>query len=233
VLPLLGGVLIDHFPASKMLIVFSIFTCIGQGIFVYGILMKSVWTLVLGRFIFGIGCECLEIAQVKITTDWFKARWLGFALGISLSFSRMATTLNDNLSPIIASKGGGIVVANWVGFAICVLSVLCGFILSYIDRTDSRSHSGVRENLKVKKKKSRPLSRKDYIIGRQAINASTDSTMTLSPDALEEEDAVKKEIEMAEDDKMLYSEISSLGANFWILCLCCISLYGNDLEKIV
>ncbi|KAG0014405.1 hypothetical protein BGZ80_010471 [Entomortierella chlamydospora] len=50
--------------------------------------------------------------------------------------------------------------------------------------------------------------------------------MTLSSAALEEEDEAEKENEMAEDDQMRYSEIFTLKTTFWILSLCCISLYG-------
>ncbi|KAF9386509.1 hypothetical protein BGX21_000778, partial [Mortierella sp. AD011] len=50
--------------------------------------------------------------------------------------------------------------------------------------------------------------------------------MTLSSVALEEEDEAEKVNEMAEDDQMRYSEIFSLQTTFWILSLCCISLYG-------
>ncbi|KAF9963403.1 hypothetical protein BGZ70_007438, partial [Mortierella alpina] len=50
--------------------------------------------------------------------------------------------------------------------------------------------------------------------------------MTMSSEALEEEEEVEKENEMAEDDEMHFSEILTLQPNFWVLSLCCISLYG-------
>ncbi|KAI7826996.1 major facilitator superfamily domain-containing protein [Gamsiella multidivaricata] len=225
VLPLLGGFLIDRLSAARMLLLFSLCVCAGQGIFAIGVSEKSIWTMVLGRLIFGIGGECLEVAQAKITTDWFKARWLGFALGLSLSSARVATAMNDNISPAIATHGGGVVGASWVGFGVCGLSLVCGLWLTYLDRTDSRRSAGVRSNARDRKT-DRIRSRRDNIVGRQAINVSSDSTMTMSSVALEEEDEIEKENEMAEDDQVLYSETFTLQTNFWILCLCCISLYG-------
>ncbi|GJJ76285.1 hypothetical protein EMPS_08644 [Entomortierella parvispora] len=237
VLPLLGGYLIDRLSASRMLILFSLCICLGQGIFSMGISLKSIGWMVLGRFIFGIGGECLEVAQAKITTDWFKSRWLGFALGLNLSSARLATALNDNVSPLIAKalgrqgteKGKGVIAASWVGFGVCGLCLICGFFLAHLDQAPSRTIAGVRLDTKDRKARDEALlrSRKDNIVGRTAISVSSDSTMTLSSVALEEEEELEKEEEMAEDDQMLWSEVFTLQTNFWILCLCCISLYGS------
>ncbi|KAF9922848.1 hypothetical protein FBU30_007014 [Linnemannia zychae] len=225
VLPLFGGYLIDRLSASRMLILFSLCICAGQGLFAIGISARSIWIMVLGRLIFGIGGECLEVAQAKITTDWFKSRWLGFALGLNLSSARIATAMNDNISPIIAIHGGGVVGASWAGVLVCISSLLCGFGLAYLDRPESRKESGVRLDARDRRK-DELRSRKDNIVGRQAINVSSDSTMTMSSVALLEEEEIEKENEMAEDDQMLYSEIFSLQINFWILSLICILLYG-------
>ncbi|KAG0260622.1 hypothetical protein BG011_001751 [Mortierella polycephala] len=183
--------------------------------------------MVLGRLIFGIGGECLEVAQAKITTDWFKSRWLGFALGLNLSSARVASALNDNLSPVIASHPVGVVGASWVGFTVCVLCLACGFGLAYLDRPESRKSAGVRLDARDRKLEQ-VRSRTGNIIGHRAINVSSDSimTMALSPNAVEEEEENEKENEMAEDDQMRFSEIFTLQTNFWILSLCCISLYG-------
>ncbi|KAF9302346.1 hypothetical protein BGZ74_005492 [Mortierella antarctica] len=225
ILPLAGGYLIDRLSASRMLILFSLCICLGQGVFAIGLSFKSITAMVLGRFIFGIGGECLEVAQAKITTDWFKSRWLGLALGLNLSSARIGTALNDNLSPAIATTAGGVLAASWTGFCVCVLSLGCGIALAHLDGPASRKQSGVRVDAKDRKQEA-ISSPKDNIIGRQSLNVSSDSTMTLSSEAMEEQEEIEKENEMAEDDQMLYSEIFTLQTNFWILCLCCILLYG-------
>ncbi|KAF9963817.1 hypothetical protein BGZ65_010881 [Modicella reniformis] len=225
VLPLVGGLLIDRLSASKMLMVFGLLVCVGQGIFAIGVSARSIWAMVLGRLIFGIGGECLGVAQAKIITDWFKARWLGFALGLNLSFARIGTALNDNISPVIAAHRSGVVGASWTGFGICGLSFASVIWLTYLDRPESRTSAGVRPDTSYKRS-DRIQSKTNNIVGRQAINASCDSTMTMSSDALDEEDEIEKEDEMAQDDQMLCSEILTLQPNFWILSLCCIALYG-------
>ncbi|KAG0304303.1 hypothetical protein BGZ98_005684 [Dissophora globulifera] len=225
VLPLLGGLLIDRLSASRMLILFSLCVFVGQGIFAIGVTVKSIWVMVLGRFVFGVGSGCLEVAQAKITTDWFKARWLGLALGLNLSFARIATAMNDILSPRIAVRGGGVIAASWTGFAICALSLFCSGFLAHLDRPESRRSAGVRVDA-GDRKNDQIRSRKDNIVGRAAIGVSSDSTMTMSSLALEEEDDLERDNEMAEDGQMVCSKTFTLEARFWILCLCCISLYG-------
>lgn len=227
ILPLAGGYLIDRLSASRMLILFSLCICLGQAVFAIGLSFKSITVMILGRLIFGIGGECLEVAQAKITTDWFKSRWLGLALGLNLSSARVGTALNDNLSPAIATTAGGVLAASWTGVGVCVLSLGCGFALAHLDRPESRKQSGVRVDAKDRKQDT-ISSPKDSIIGRQSLNVSSDSTMTMSSEAIEEQEEIEKENEMAEDDQMLYSEIFTLQTNFWILCLCCILLYGKD-----
>ncbi|KAF9583166.1 hypothetical protein BGW38_010118 [Lunasporangiospora selenospora] len=224
ILPLLGGVLIDRLSVSLMLVIFSVLICVGTAIFAIGVSFKAIWVMILGRLVFGIGGECLEVAQAKITTDWFRNRWLGFALGLNLSSARIASALNDNISPWIARKSGlGVAGAAWVGFIICGFSLGCGCALAYLDRPESRTVAGVRLDARDREKLQDSNER---IIGRQAINYSTDSAFTLSSEAMEEEVALENEQEMTEDDQMHWSEIFDLQTTFWILALCSVLLYG-------
>ncbi|KAF9423757.1 hypothetical protein BGZ94_008182 [Podila epigama] len=223
ILPLLGGFLIDKLSASRMLILFSLCLCLGQAVFSTGVSFKSFGVMLLGRFIFGIGGECLEVAQAKITTDWFKSRWLGFALGMNLSWARIGTALNDNISPALAAHtSGGVVGASWLGFGVCVLSLGCGMGLVYLDRPKSRKEAGVRQDV-TSRGQATLVSPTNNTIGGQSPNLSSSS---LSSEALEEEEELERQAEMAEDDQMHLSEIATLQPSFWILCLCCISLYG-------
>ena len=58
--------------------------------------------MMLGRFIFGLGGECMSVAQSAIISNWFKGKELSFAFGLNLSVSRLGSVLNGILVPMIA-----------------------------------------------------------------------------------------------------------------------------------
>ncbi|KAI8809405.1 major facilitator superfamily domain-containing protein [Cladochytrium replicatum] len=171
-LPLFGGMLVDSVGPTFTLLGFSSLVCLGQFLFALGIALKHFQLMLVGRVVFGLGGESLEVAQARITTDWFKGRALAFALGLNLSFARVATALNDNLSPWLvgpadeneeskrgmvwslvnkAVEFGGMLrdglsrtpVAGWFGLGVCLLSFACSAALVYLDRPASRIAAGV------------------------------------------------------------------------------------------
>ncbi|KAF9163302.1 hypothetical protein DFQ26_002728 [Actinomortierella ambigua] len=239
VLPLAGGFLVDRLSASKMLLVFNLWICLGQALFVLGLGLRSFPTMVMGRFLFGVGGECLEVAQCKITTDWFKHAWLGLALGLNLSSARISTALNDNLSPWIENRlhhhpAGGVVAASSVGLFICLTSFACGLGLAYLDRPASRTLAGVKVD---GPKNVDRLSGEEGYLERQALlwedqggrgGEGEEGILDLEENNEDDDDGddEKTATMMAEDDKMFVAEIWTLQPKFWILCLCCITLYG-------
>lgn len=117
ILPLVGGVLVDSLSPATMLIVFSICVCSGQALFSFGVQQRYYPIMLAGRFLFGLGGESLEVAQASMTTLWFQGRGLAFALGMNLAFARIATAVNDNLSPYLAGLYGT-PLAVWAGFIV-------------------------------------------------------------------------------------------------------------------
>ena len=47
--------------------------------------------MMIGRGLFGLGGESLEVAQASITTDWFQDHGLAFALGCNISTTSLIT----------------------------------------------------------------------------------------------------------------------------------------------
>jgi hypothetical protein len=86
-LPLIGGHLFDRFPKRYVLMGLSLVVCLGQGMFSFGVWIKDIRVMILGRFIFGLGGESLAVTQTSITTMWFQGKELAFALGMSISNS--------------------------------------------------------------------------------------------------------------------------------------------------
>ncbi|KAI8840249.1 major facilitator superfamily domain-containing protein, partial [Chytridium lagenaria] len=225
-LPLIGGLFVDKLGPTMMLLIFSFLVCFGQALFALGMTFKSFWLMVLGRLVFGLGGESLEVAQARITTDWFKGRGLAFALGLNLSFARISTALNDNISPWIVGKNSP-PAAGWFGFGVCTLSVLCAVTIIYMDRPESRRAAGVavssqqRAKERVEQAKNEE-ERTGLICGLPVEDIGVEGMTSETLEGYESEEFDE------EDDETLYcSQVTGLGLNFWLLSLATILLYGG------
>ena len=127
ILPLLAGAWIERYGLNKSLIVLSVLNCMGQAIFSIGIGRRSFWITLIGRFVFGLGGECLAVAQARLVTDWFIGKELALALGMNLSVARVGTIVNNVMSAWLY-ESWGIKMAVWVGFLTCVASLACSLI---------------------------------------------------------------------------------------------------------
>ena len=89
--------------------------------------------MMIGRFIFGLGGDCMTVGQSAIISSWFKGNELNFAFGLRLSVARLAATINGPVEDW-ASNAYSVGFGLMIGFGICVLSlifVLCLVIIDY------------------------------------------------------------------------------------------------------
>ncbi|KAJ3108558.1 hypothetical protein HDU97_000840 [Phlyctochytrium planicorne] len=151
-------------------------------------------------------------------TDWFKGRGLAFALGLNLSFARISTALNDNISPWIEGKSDP-PTAGWFGFLVCFLSLLSAFSIIYLDRPSSRIAAGIpvtKQQLKqlgMFNEEQAPL-----ILPDEESNAEGESTLV---DGYESE-----EFDEEDDETVHCSQVWGLSSQFWFLSLATVLLYG-------
>ncbi|KAI8358170.1 major facilitator superfamily domain-containing protein [Mortierella sp. GBAus27b] len=131
VLPFIFGSLMDRFGPNRVILVLSGFTCIGQTIFSIGVQSRQVWTMLLGRAIFGIGGESSSVAQASITTMHFRGHELAFALGLNLSIARLGSAMNTIVTPW-AEERWGVPTAVWIGTLSCVFSFIATVLLVWI-----------------------------------------------------------------------------------------------------
>lgn len=90
--------------------------------------------MLAGRFIFGLGGECMSVSQSAIVANWFKGNELSFAFGFNLSLSRAGSVLNGVVTPrLVEDHDGYIGFALWVGFGLCCFSLLNAFGLAITD----------------------------------------------------------------------------------------------------
>jgi MFS family permease len=144
VLPIFGGILLDRLGIRIGLILFCTVLTIGQFIFMLGGYSGSYSQMLVGRIIFGMGGECMGVAQSSIISVWFKGKELAFALGLNLSMARLGSVANAAVVPsVFESSGLGPALA--VGFVICLISLANGFGIAYLDRKAEKSNpSGQR-----------------------------------------------------------------------------------------
>uniref|UniRef100_A0A7S3CJD5 Lysosomal dipeptide transporter MFSD1 n=1 Tax=Strombidium rassoulzadegani TaxID=1082188 RepID=A0A7S3CJD5_9SPIT len=153
-LPIVGGIFLDRIGIRSGLLLFCVVLTFGQFVFMLGGYQGSYNLMLLGRIIFGMGGECMGVAQSSIISVWFKGKELSFALGLNLSMSRLGSVANANLLPsVYDSQGLG--AALLVGFVICLFSLANAFGLVYLDKKAEQTNpnaekAGVAEDEKFK-----------------------------------------------------------------------------------
>lgn len=100
--------------------------------------------MVVGRFVTGVGFGANDLVQCKITTDWFKSNFLAFALAMNLTFGRLGTAANFNITPMLLDKFGfDEAQACWFGLIVALTSGFAVLVTTYLDRPESRAAAGV------------------------------------------------------------------------------------------
>ncbi|CAF1189399.1 unnamed protein product [Didymodactylos carnosus] len=147
VLAAVGGVLIDKYLGVAFgAVLFSAFIVLGQIVFGFGGYLRSIWLMNAGRFIFGIGGESLASAQNAYAVNWFFGKQLNFVFGLQISFARVGSLINLNtIRPIYDSLGGHLSGPKQIGTTLliavstCIISLICGLILWWLDTRRRRA----------------------------------------------------------------------------------------------
>ncbi|OMJ89248.1 hypothetical protein SteCoe_8636 [Stentor coeruleus] len=130
---LISGYLVDKFGVRKIAYIAAGLSLIGQAIFALSINLKSYPAAVVGRALFGIGGESLELAQSIIIINWFTGRELSMSIGLNNSICFLGITSNQNLEPIIAEKTS-VAFTIWVGFLLCIVFFCSSILVVRIDK---------------------------------------------------------------------------------------------------
>lgn len=133
IIPFIGGTLVKIYGNSTMFIIFSIFIVLGQFIVYIGCKNLSILTMIIGRIIFGLGGENLNVTQMAVVVDWFYKSETALPMGFTLTLSRCGSFLNDLLSPIFAgeiNKNGKLEATN--AFYWGLIFSICSFIFTVL-----------------------------------------------------------------------------------------------------
>lgn len=115
-----------------MIFLFAVFLLIGQGMFLVGVSIKSMNLMLVGRVIFGLGGESMNVAGTAMLVGWFKGYEIALALGLNLSLARLGSVCNDIWSPWLDNKFG-LMTTLYFGFLFLVLSSLANFLMIWLD----------------------------------------------------------------------------------------------------
>src|SRR3954465_14719763 len=102
---LIGGVIIDRLGTKKAVTLFG-GLCTIAGILTA--VSPNLHVMLVGRFILGVGAECLIVAVTTALAKWFKGKEIGFAFGINLTIARLGS-LGTDWSPRLAGR----LYSNW------------------------------------------------------------------------------------------------------------------------
>ena len=120
-----GGFIIDRLGLRRSLMIFSVLCVAGPAITTAS---GRLWSMALGRLIFGMGAESLIVAETVALARWFKGKELSFAFGINLTICRLGSFAALN-SPTWARAA----YANWrwpflIAFGVSTLSVIAAAV---------------------------------------------------------------------------------------------------------
>ena len=98
----------------------------------------------MGRVIFGLGGELVEVAHQNLAVKWFSGQ-LGLAFGLGMSFSRIGSAGNSYFTPKLYEESGSLNLPLMVSFIICSISWLFGLFVIYFDyKSDQQESIGLK-----------------------------------------------------------------------------------------
>ncbi|XP_072936747.1 lysosomal dipeptide transporter MFSD1-like [Epargyreus clarus] len=146
ILCFIGGYLVDRYFGVRLgTIIYVAIVFVGSVIFALGAYINAFWVMILGRFIFGIGGESLQVAVNNYVVLWFKGEGLNMVFGLQLSFSRFGSTVNFwVMEPIYTWVGKyyngyeRLGAALFIASLTCLVSLVCALALGALDRRAER-----------------------------------------------------------------------------------------------
>lgn len=138
-IPFIGGNLIKIYGNKNMFLIFALIIVIGQLIVYIGCKNNSIYTMLVGRIIFGLGGDNLNVSQMTCVIEWFYKSESSFPMGLTLTISRIGSFFNDVLSPRFAGDtrdiNGKLNATNafkW-GFYFSIFSLINVIIMHILD----------------------------------------------------------------------------------------------------
>ena len=163
ILPLVGGILLDKIGTRNGLILFTVILAAGQGIFMWGGYEESFQLMLIGRMIFGIGCESMYVAQSSIVSSWFINYELPVAISLISCIPLCGSQLDGIYTPWVYQKTHSFGKAFEVGFFLCLLSLALVLIIAFLDTLTEKHDAALLKRYIEKKNQTRDQDLKDLL----------------------------------------------------------------------
>jgi hypothetical protein len=153
---------------------------------------------------------------------------LAFALGLNVSFARIATALNDNLSPWLAQLYQ-VPISGWIGVAACLLSCVSSLVVIYLDSESNRIAAGVGTLSDYTAIVESPL-QEDTVEDEEYdvfVDASSQLATPIEESTVVDPTGYDSEEFDEEDESIHWSLAFKFNASFWLLFCITITLYGS------
>ncbi|CAD2215472.1 Major Facilitator Superfamily, putative [Angomonas deanei] len=198
VLAIVGGLLIDKYLGlRRALLLFTFLVLCGAALFYVGVVATSFPLILCARVLYGLGGESLSVAQSAFVARWFKTgRGMSLAFGVSISTSRIGSSLNFILSPLLAGRYG-VATASLAGVLACAASLIACIVLVAADVYAVRT---------------------GYI--KEEGHEEEEETALLGAEREEEE-----EEEAAQSKSACCDSLWRLPTTFWLLSVICVCAY--------
>lgn len=133
---------ITHIRKSTLAKLLCVLVFAGHSVFTLGVWRRSFRTMLVGRFLFGIGGESFAVIQNRLISYEFKGKELAFAMGLFSSIARLGTVSNFLLTPVLANMVGGMVPC-FIGMALTAV----GLGICFKINSSKRSHDVLKQKL--------------------------------------------------------------------------------------
>lgn len=160
--------------------------------------------MLIGRIVFGAGCEAMIVGQSAIISKWFMNFELPFAMSMIICVPLLGTQIGGAIVPS-AYKFKGFGFAFSLGFILLIMSLIIVIILAIIDRyADKRDAELLR----------------DYKRGHDMKNKQLEEIMEEEEDQHDESQPYQvQSVEFKEEFK--FSDIKKLNFQYWCTCVSC------------
>lgn len=222
VLPFFGGYLCDMLGAPLAFLLFAVAITAGQCVFAFGVSIKSLGLMYVGRIMFGLGGENMSVGSSVILEEWFRNKEMALAMGLNVAVSRIGSVVNNIVSPAIANSSN-VAVALWVGAMICGVSVGCAMLIFPIDRAGEARVNRMSVDNKL-----------NFLQGDQdALIVKYNDPEEIEHDFPAESSrarsishALPEDQNPPEGESLSCKQVAKFRLPFWLLAFCCLVTYG-------